>query len=119
MARSSAFGVRLWNVTSSMPHFALKSVKSPMSGSPIVPVPTTCTTVLFAITGADCSAAGMCGAGFSPPKAGAPHVESPPHGHQGKRWREADRLEQEGLSRLLRPAEARGRPRADRHRGQV
>ena len=39
-ARSVFMGVRLWNVTSSMPRCCLKSVKSPMRGSPIVPVPT-------------------------------------------------------------------------------
>ena len=39
-ARSVVIGVRLWNVTSSMPRYLRKSVNSPISGSPIVPVPT-------------------------------------------------------------------------------
>src|SRR5262249_16774224 len=39
-ARSVVIGVRLWNVTSSMPRYLRKSVKRPISGSPIVPVPT-------------------------------------------------------------------------------
>jgi hypothetical protein len=33
--------VRLWNVTSSMPNSLRKLASSPISGSPIVPVPTT------------------------------------------------------------------------------
>src|SRR5262249_28304186 len=39
--------VRLWNVSSSMPRWREKSVNSPISGSPIVPVPTMCTILFF------------------------------------------------------------------------
>src|SRR6478672_2534838 len=46
-ARSVVIGVRLWNVISSMPRCRLKSAKKPISGSPIVPVPTTCTILLM------------------------------------------------------------------------
>ena len=41
LARSVVIGVRLWKVTSSMPRDLPKSANRPMSGSPMVPVPTT------------------------------------------------------------------------------
>src|SRR5437762_2389236 len=46
-ARSVVIGVRLWNVISSIPRCLLKSAKKPISGSPMVPVPTTCTILLM------------------------------------------------------------------------
>ncbi len=50
MAFSVIMGVRLWNVTSSMPRWRPKSVKRPMRGSPIVPVPTMWTIFFIAIS---------------------------------------------------------------------
>ena len=55
LARSVVIGVRLWKVISSMPRCFLKSANSPISGSPMVPVPTTC-TIFFMVS--DLSPAG-------------------------------------------------------------
>ena len=40
----------MWNVTSSIPRGSFICVRSPISGSPIVPVPMTCTIALSAMT---------------------------------------------------------------------
>src|SRR6266568_1617285 len=94
-----------------MPQHSLNWLKSPMSGSPIVPVPTTCTIFFFF--------SGTCWIVATAVLVLVVAYNRRSHGHEARTRRETDRLEQEGISRLLRPAESRGRHRTHRYRSEV
>src|SRR5438876_8316951 len=94
-----------------MPQHSLNWLKSPISGSPIVPVPTTCTIIFFV------SATRWIVATAVLVLVVAYNRRS--HGHEARTRRETDRLEPKGVSRLLRPAESRSRHRTHRYRSEV